>query len=139
MMMKISDQRLDDLLPKDTPTATFHDSALLSWVVDYENQVLTANFNICIGDPDAKDQTTREAWRRGQLRIDGLRFWEIDGHQSSEPLWVNSDGLLNECETDRARSLMERVQEGDFAWYLFFQEENSFAFVAGKRAIFKWE
>jgi hypothetical protein len=55
-----------------------------------------------------------------------------------EPLWIGDDGLLNDCTTDKAKSLTNFVKEGDVAWYLFFAEENSFAFVAGKRAIFKW-
>ena len=139
--MKAQQRTLDSLLSESEPNGTFHDSSLLSWDIDLENQVLIATFNICVGNPEADSEKERERWRRGQLRVDGVKVWEIEpcDPKTFQPLWVHDDGLLGDCSTDRAKVLVKHTGPDDYAWYIFFGQQNAFAYIMGRRAQFLWQ
>ncbi len=134
---------LDDLLGPDEPHASFHDAALLSLRVDYGAQELTAEFNLCVGDPDASGSEESERHRRGRLRIAGLAFWVMEAPDPSaeadfQPPWLTSDGPLDQCETETAKSLIGRIPDEGVAWFLFFNNLNAFAYAGGNTASFQW-
>jgi len=137
-----SDKTLDSLLEgqKDEPHATFHDASLTSVSVDYVKRFFSADFDLCVGDPDDPGMENRERRRKGRVSIEGLIFWVIDapdGKGNPCP-WMTSDGPLSEARTETARSLAKKAPEGSVSWYLYFADSNSFAYVAGMKASFKW-
>jgi hypothetical protein len=134
---------LDSLLGKDEPKGTFHDSSLLSVSVDYDKKLLTADFDICVGDPDRKDQPARERYSRGRLTVKGLGFWFMEAPTTPSDKWVacpwlTDDGPLNTCPTAAAKLLFQRAAGKDFAWYFYFSDLNTFAYVAGDSVSFEW-
>jgi hypothetical protein len=52
--------RLDDMLGATEPFATFHDASPLILNINYEGRDLIAEFDICVGDPNASDHIARE-------------------------------------------------------------------------------
>ena len=137
-----NEQALDALLNGERH-GTFHDAALLSVHVDYLAQRFVAEFEICVGDPDAPDESTRERRRRGQLRIEGLKAWALEPPDelptdSSGGLWLTSDGPLAESPTEAGKALARRIRTEGVGWFLYFNDLNAFGYVAGERATFTW-
>jgi hypothetical protein len=141
--MPIGIETLESLLGKDEPSGTFHDSSLLSLNVDYDKKLLSADFDLCVGDPEEKDQPTRERYRPGRLRIEGLEFWFMEppttpANKWMACPWLTDDGPLSTCPTSTAKALMQRAAGKHFAWYFYFSDLNTFAYVAGDRVSFEW-
>ncbi|UPT73175.1 MAG: hypothetical protein M0D55_14945 [Elusimicrobiota bacterium] len=134
---------LESLLGENAPGATFHDSGLLSLSIDYDKNILIADFDLCAGDPDGKDRNERERYVPGRLRIEGLDFWFMEPPSAPADRWhacpwLTADGPLSECTTPGAKLLMPRAEGKGFAWYFYFSDLNTFAYVAGDRVSFEW-
>jgi hypothetical protein len=134
---------LESLIGTDEPCGTFHDSSLLSVNADYDKKLLIADFDICVGDPEGKDEKARERYRPGRLRIEGLEFWFMEPPTTTDDKWnscpwVTDDGPLSSCPTASAKLLMQRAAGKHFAWYFYFSDLNTFAYVAGNRVSFEW-
>ena len=134
---------LESLLGKDEPNGTFHDSSLLSISIDYDKKLLIANFDICIGNPEGKNQQALERYRPGSLKIDGLGFWFMDTPTTTSDKWLacpwlTADGPLSTCSTPAAKLLLQRAAGKHFAWYFYFSDLNTFAYVAGDSVSFAW-
>jgi hypothetical protein len=141
--MSIKIETLETLLGKDEPNGTFHDSSLLSMSVDYDKKLLIADFDIFVGDPEGKDQQARERYRPGRLGIEGLGFWfmEVPTAPSDKWMacpWLTEDGPLSTCPTPAAKLLLQRATGKHFAWYFYFSDLNTFAYVAGDSVSFEW-
>jgi hypothetical protein len=132
---------LDCLLGTEERCATFHDAQLISLRIDYESRELVSDWELCIGDPDAADESSREATRRGRLRLTGLSLWGIEPpHElldGSRP-WLASDGPLLDVNTDTARELAKLVPPGASALYLYFSDWNAFAYCCAEEGAFEW-
>lgn len=139
--MKI--ETLDSLIGKDEPDGTFHDSSLLSISVNYDEKILIADFDICVGNPEGKDQQAPERYRRGRIRIEGLAFWFIDAPTTPSDKWMacpwlTDDGPLSTCSAPAAKLLLQRAAGKHFAWYFYFSDLNTFAYIAGDSVSFAW-
>ena len=116
--------KLDDLLDQAEPYATFHDAMLHKIKIDYEAQELTAELELCVGNPDGRMETERERRRSGMLKVSGLVFWAIEPPQDGAadnrgPLWLTSDGSISEAPTEAAKKLASMVTPDCYAWYLY--------------------
>ena len=136
--------RLDDLLGQVEPYATFHDATLNKIEIDYEAYELTAEFKLCVGNPDGKAKMERERCRRGVLKVSGLIFWAIEppGNKDTDkwgPLWLTSDGLIEEAPTETAKQLTSVSMPETYGWYLYFSDINAFAYLCAREAVFEWE
>jgi len=135
--------RLDDLLGPTEPFASFHDAALSVLHIDYEARSLVAEFELCVGDPDAADRTARERSRRGRLRLSGLILWAVEPPDLTGPPavrrpWLTSDGPLDEAPTDAGKGLAGALASDIYCWYLYFSDLNAFAYCAAQDAQFEW-
>jgi hypothetical protein len=111
--------------------------------VDYVSNVFVGEFDICVGDPDAQDEPTRERRRRGRLAIQGLKLWALEPPQQATPkgtmgLSLASDGPLGESPTEAGKALARRVGAESVGWFLYFNDLNAFGYVAGTHATFTW-
>ena len=137
--------KLDDLLGPMEPCATFHDSVLHELRINYTERKLLAEFELCVGDPDSKDENKRERHRKGSLRVSSLVLWAMEppGNRDQErwtPLWITDDGLISEAKTETARELSLTTLSPDmYGWYLYFSSINAFAYLAAKEAVFEWK
>jgi len=136
--------RLDDLLDKSEPSASFHDAAINKITADYENKKLIIEFELCVGNPNEKTEIEMERCRKGHLSVSNLIFWslELPGNNDKDrwaPLWLTSDGLIDEVKTDMPKSLNIILEPDMYAWYFFFSNINSFGYLASREAEFKWE
>lgn len=141
--MTIEIEKLESLLGKDEPNGTFHDSSLLSISIDYDKKLLIANFDICVGNPEGKDRHTRERYRSGRLKIERLAFWFMEAPTTPSDKWLDcpwltADGPLRTCSTPAAKLLLQRAAVTHFAWYFYFSDLNTFAYVAGDSVSFSW-
>ena len=137
--MHNNQESLDSLL-YDEPHGTFHDSVLVGVQVDYVAKRLVADFDVCIGDPDADDEKSRERRRRGRLTVEGLTVWAVELPQATTAttqggLWVGSVTRLAESSTGRA--LAGRI-DNSLGWVFWFNDINACAYVAGAKATFTW-
>jgi hypothetical protein len=135
-------QSLDSLLPSDEPHATFHDAVISTIRVDYLASQLIAQVHIAIGDPGAIDPAARECRRIGELVVDGLNLWVIEAPRdltTLDPgLWITHDGLISGSPTESGRTLAKALAPTDVGWFLFINNLNAFAYIAGAQAAFHW-
>jgi hypothetical protein len=78
---------LDALLGNEEPLASFHDAIITDVQVDYSRKRFIGGMQLCVGDPDSRDEAARERRRRGELVVNDLTLWAI------EPPDARSDGL----------------------------------------------
>lgn len=137
---------LDDLLGNDEPCASFHDAYLERVSADYLDRKLVMEFDLSIGDPDGSTEEERQRYRKGTLELGGLVFWGIDPPQEEDfsryagPLWVVSDGFLEDAKTETARTPMKRLKNPSLnAWYLYLSDMNTFAYIVAEAAVFQWK
>ncbi len=134
---------LDRLLGDGEPYAMFHDAKLLSLEIDYTKKSLTAEFRVCVGNPDAADPIAQERRRRGRIGVEGLRLFAMEPPDERPTTqvdfpWLTDDGLLRDCPTETAKWLVQSISRGEVAWYLYFSDLNAFAYIVGRRASFEW-
>jgi hypothetical protein len=136
-------ETLESLLGKDEPNGTFHDSSLLSINVDYDRKMFIADFDMCVGDPEGKDQQARERYRPGRFRVEGFVFWFMEAPTTPSEKWfacpwLTDNGPISSCPTEASKLLLQRAAGHNFAWYFYFSDLNTFAYVAGDSVSFEW-
>lgn len=137
---------LDSLLGPDERHGTFHDAAISSVQADYAARRFTAQMRLCVGDPDAHDETARERRRGGELVVEGLTVWAIEPPEPSQTadrqvrndLWLTADGPLSEAPTAAGKALAQSLGSNEVGWFLFFANLNAFGYLAGRQATFRW-
>lgn len=96
--------------------------------------MLTAEFFL---DTDAENNK-----RAGRLTLRKLLHWSLepsaDGIPLEGPLWLTADGLLQSAKEERALAINAALPTDCFAWYLFFNDLNTFAYCASEEAVFEW-
>ena len=135
--------KLDDLFGTEEKYATFHDASLLALQVDYGTTTLTAEFDVCVGKPNADERADRERHRRGKLHVSGLILWALSPPSVLEPhpegpLWLASHVLLKEAPTGGGKQLAKNLGDDLIAAYWFFNDLNSFAYCFAQGAKFEW-
>jgi hypothetical protein len=136
--------RMDDLLDKSEPFASFHDAALHKVQLDYDARVVSAEFELYVDNPEGKKDEEKERTRRGILTLEGLAVWAIDSPGNDDikrwgPLRLTHDCLLEESSTETGTRLSSLLGTDMFAWCMFFSNTNSFGYCAAKEASFKWK
>ncbi len=138
-------KRMDDLLDQSEPYATFHDAKLHKIKVDYDAQELTAEFTLCVGNPDAKTEEERERHRSGILKVSGLIFWVLqppDNNKKTKEcggLWLTDDGLIEEAPAETPKAVTSIPKPEAYGWYLYFSDINAFGYLAARDAVFEWK
>jgi len=137
--------RMDDLINRKLePFASFHDATLQKITVDYDNKTLSAEFEMCVGNPAGSNETERNRTRRGILSLAGLVLWAMEPPDNSDhdrwgPLWLTHDCLMEEASTDKGKTLASILDPDLYAWCIFFSDTNSFGYCAAREAMFEWQ
>jgi len=135
---------MDNLLDQVWPYATFHDAELYELCVNYKNKTLSAEFELCVGNPNGETATERDKYQKGILKISGLMLWAIeeprtDNKETSGPLWLTDNGLIQECSTETAKELAATITPETYGWYMYFSNLNAFAYLVAEEAVFEWK
>ncbi len=121
--------------------ATFHDSELLSCVVDFACATATLEFNIqCRAT--APDQ--QFSLRCGTLEFSGLCFCSVEptvfqkrpGGGSS--LWITAEGPLPDDRLQVSEAVSGNLPPEAFTHYLYSSSTNSFIVIAATGVQFRW-
>ena len=137
--------RLDDLLDtKAEPFASFHDATLSNIHIDYILKTLSAEFTLSVGSPNDPEEANRERTRQGILTLSGLVLWVIEPpdvrskQEWGEP-WLTHDSLMAEASTECGKMLAAVIGQDVYAWFLFFNDLNSFGYCICHEAAFEWK
>jgi len=136
---------MDDLIDRTVePFASFHDATLCKINVDYDSKTLSAEFEMCVGNPDGSNKDERERIRRGLLNLSGLVLWAIEPPHNKDqhswgPLWLVHDCLMEEASTEQGKELSGTLGTDVYAWCMFFNDINAFGYCAAKEATFVWQ
>ncbi len=130
---------LDSLLAGDEPHASFHDASLLRVAVDYEQSAWVGTFAIVVGDPAGRTAGERDATRLAEVSVTGLSLWALEaGAVPPAGLWLTADGPLVNAPTESGLASAQSVASSPVAWFLYFSNTNSFGYLAGAQASFRW-
>ncbi len=134
---------LDTIFDSSEPDASFHDSYMLSVKTDFVSSEALIRLEICVGDPEAKDESLRERYREGELRLSGLYFWVAEPPDSTQNLgprrlWLEQGGLEELSPPEKVQKLASSLPEGVAAHYFFIRDWNSFIYFAAREASFMW-
>ena len=136
--------KMDNLLDQAEPYATFHDAELNEIKINYTESKLSAEFDLCVGNPEATTDAERERRRKGILHVSRLICWAIDppsnaGSETLGSLWLTDDGLIIESSNKTAKELAATLTPETYGWYLYFNNLNAFAYLVAKKAEFEWK
>ena len=134
---------LDALLGEEEPYATFRDAVLTKIHVDEAGKRLVAELTLGIGNANASDPANNERRRRGRLIVEDLSLWQIDSSGEvvaslSDGFWMTSHGPLADAPTELGKSLARALDPAHVGWFLFFNNINAFAYLAGGHFEFQW-
>lgn len=130
---------LDSLLGDDESFSSFHDASLLRVTVDYERGTWAGTFEVVVEGPGSAPSDERVRRRRCELELRGLKLWVVEpGLALGGGLWLTADGALSESPTEAGRAFAQRVSSVPFAWFLYFSDTNTFAYLAGQEASCRW-
>jgi hypothetical protein len=131
---------LDVLLGEKHEHATFHDSELESYSIDFLSSTVRLAFRIPCGF-----EANRElSYQRGILEFEEICFYFVEpaiynkAANDTSTLWITSDGSLPDSGVDIDVQLPSDLPEDAFAHYFYSSTTNSFIVVAAKRAVFYW-
>jgi hypothetical protein len=134
---------LDDILDRSFPHATFHGAVIEHVSLDYLSREAIFDCLICIGDPDAPREETRETRHRRRLIFSNLLYCVIDPPDAAYPfqqangLWVSSDGPIDAGLVAR-RQLPARLPDDAIAHWFFINDWNAFIYVAAQKVRLEW-
>jgi hypothetical protein len=126
-------------LEKTLPNG-LHDSRVSRIAVDYEQRRLTLEIDVWVGDLGADTKEQREAYRYGQVLVDGLLFAVIE---PPDPRYAfsNSAGLtIDGCDMRKNLSteLMSSLTSDAFFRSIWVNEWNAFIHIGAKNASLVW-
>jgi hypothetical protein len=137
--------RLEDLLDRKFPHASFHDALLNRLTLDYLLRTATFDMELCVGNPESESAEEREAHAKGVLSFKNFIFCTIEapdpGYNFMDEggLWITSDGPISKLKGDICSDLMDKVPKDAFAHYFFNSDWNSFIYISAYSAEFKWK
>jgi hypothetical protein len=122
----------------------FHDSEILSINIDYQRAEATFLIDVDLCSPDEEVEV---AVRQGEMKIEGLLYigieppaprafskeYVFDPHK----LWISADSS-NFSVLKQHPELPEPLPDGGFRHWFFDSNNNSFIYVAGMTASFRW-
>jgi hypothetical protein len=132
---------LDTLLGSEEPHATFHDAEIVSISYDPGARSARITAKLCVGDPQAFAEASRNRRRTGVLDLTGVAHWREDrGNQAAQlaALWLADDGPLAEAPGHVAQELVRQLQRDQIGWYFYFADSNSFIYWVAEEARFRW-
>jgi hypothetical protein len=134
---------LDTTLPNG-----FHDSALKSLSIDYEQRTVRLDVSLKVGDPDGSREQ-RDDVRDAQIDISGVVFFVIDppspgaeyGFDSPGNLWI-ADGYetrsIPKFTETIDKNLLNAVPAEEFIQSFFVKDWNSYIHVAARDCSMTW-
>lgn len=133
---------LDALLDESEPVGSFHDALLLSVRVDFQAATLVAEMSLVVGSSDESDGASTTRRRNGRLILRKLRHYSLEPSfvertRADGPLWLTSDGPIEESPTETGKALAASLKDCFAAW-LYFSNLNAFAYCASEEATFEW-
>ena len=131
---------LDALLGTAYPEATFHDSELTGFSLNYSDSVAAFHFRVPVGLAE------RElVFQSGVLALTGLHFvaFEPPAAPTHEwvrsPLRITSDGPFPNPTLKTNIRLPADLPQSCFCHYLYAGNTNSFLVIAAEKASFSWQ
>lgn len=111
-----------------------HDAYLFALSIDYDLNVLRLDINWLIGVPDGKTYEDREAYRRGLLIVNNLKYCVVEAPDKRNMKGASYiDGFQTRAE-DIKRCGLPEITDGVFRHSIFVGEWNSFIHFAGTSA-----
>ena len=122
----------------------FHDSIIDSISVDYDKRRLKFIVNIWTGDMSSPDVHKREEFQKSVLDVYDFEYLIIEPPDESYPYkserQLSIDGGDYEKKEIRSRvTLPKTISEGNFRYWFFVYEWNSFIHIAAKDAKLTFE
>jgi hypothetical protein len=126
----------------------FHDSALKSLAIDYEQRTVRLDVSLKVGDPSGSREQ-RDDIRDAQIEISGVVFFVIDppssdagyDFDSPEDLWI-ADGYetrsIPEFTETIDKNLLKAVPEDAFVQSFFVKNWNAYIHVAARDCSMTW-
>jgi len=136
---------LDDYLRDSAPTATFHDARLLSTHMDYSMSIVVMQWELSVGDPDAKDHRGGERRRTGSLKLTGVHFFETEIPSAPVAEWSRRvpslawHGPIADAKSDAAALWQNRVPADAISHAFLFNRRNAHTFFAARTLSFAWD
>lgn len=121
----------------------FHDANIEQLSLDYEAQEAVLTCSIWIGDLGSTDEEVREAYRKGRLTFQGLKYCVIEPpdpksfYEEEGGIRVSGDSPVCDEPTVRERLPSDLPVEA-FAHYFYVADWNSFIYIAAEEAHFEW-
>jgi len=121
----------------------FHDAILESVEVDYVFRRVEIKLRLWTGDPDASNESEKEAYREAHLELLGLVYFVIEGpdpkskYPETKGLWIDG-GEVKSNSVPTMPSPIEQVPPGTFKYWFFVRDWNSFIHFAAQDARLQW-
>ena len=132
---------LDSLLGERYEEATFHDSYLSSFAVDFGRATAAFEFRVPCQATKPDEQVS---YQKGTLEFSGVCFYWIEPAllnaqtNDGQPLWITADGPLPDGELEISKTVPEDLPEDAFVHYLYSSATNSFIVIGAKVVLFNW-
>ena len=126
-------------LEKTLPNG-LHDSRVSRIAIDYEKRELTIDLDVWVGEMDSDAHELREAYRPGQVLIEGLVFAVLEPPDAKYP-FSNSVGLtIDGCDMRKNLSaeFMSSLPADAFFRSLWVNEWNAFIHIGARNAELAW-
>jgi hypothetical protein len=126
-------------LEKTLPNG-LHDSRVGRIAIDYEKRELTLDLEVWVGDMDSDAHELREAYRPGQVLIEGRLFAVLEPPHAEYP-FLNSVGLtIDGCDMRKNLSaeLMDSLPADAFFRSLWVNEWNAFIHIGARNVELAW-
>ncbi len=133
--MKIED------IERELPNG-FHDALLQNIFIDYDRHEAIFEMKVWIGDIDSESKELREVYRKGQLKLGGLRYCIIEAPDPGYP-WCDTKltidaGTVGSLKKAPSVRLPEPLSEEVSVHWLFIRQWNAFIYVSATDARFEW-
>ena len=117
----------------------FHDSEIKSVFIDYESRALKIELAVWLGDMTERD-AGREAYRDGELALEGIQFVSIEPPDPRYPFGKNTRLWVDLCDGPSKKDVpaVDAVPKDCFVSGFFVVDWNSFIYVAAREARLNW-
>jgi hypothetical protein len=121
-------------IDKDLPNG-FHDAKIKSVNLNYETRVARILLDLWTGDLTSKEESIREARKRGELVLKDFLFFVIEppdpNYEYAKPsaLWIDARSFKNDPKRKEVK-LPQDLPENAFVYRVFVSDWNSFIYFA---------